>query len=631
MSRAWTIDDAREMYNIRGWSSNLFDISADGNVVMKASEIELDIRKLVDDLVERDIEPPILIRFTDVLRARVDALCGTFHASIEKHEYTGAYRGVFPIKVNQQRQVVEEMVRCGEPYHLGLECGSKPELMIVLAELQDPEALIICNGYKDREYIEMALIARKMGRRCVLVIEQSSELETVIEVAAALKIPADLGVRVRLKAQGQGRWKDSSGERAKFGLSPTELVAAVNRLREVGKLEWLHLLHFHIGSQIPSIRRIRTAVREGARFYVELVKLGAPMGYFDVGGGLGIDYDGSRTDFESSMNYDLTEYADTIVGTIQTVCGETGVACPNLVTETGRALVAHASMLVVPVLEATTRSLDVPKDAGERYESAAAMLEILGNLSARNPQPLYHEAVDVREEVVRRFELGLAGLEEVAAVDSLFWRVANQLYAVLRKHGDLPEDLEALEQCGVDTYYCNFSVFQSMPDSWAIRQLFPIIPLQRLNERPTRRGTLADITCDSDGKVDRFVDVRDVKRALELHTMKKEPYYLGVFLLGAYQEILGDLHNLFGDTNAVHVSASNSKMGYRIEQMVEGDTVKDVLRYVQYDHNELFSRVRKIVEEAHERGDLTVPEGRRLLKTYRNGLEDYTYLAATED
>jgi arginine decarboxylase len=630
MGKNWSYKDSRELYNVLGWGGGLFDVSSEGHMVMSAEGRCLDIPKLVDDLVARDIEPPILIRFMDVLHARVHQLCDTFRSSIEQLNYEGQYRAVFPVKVNQQRHVVEEIVKCGRPYHLGLECGSKPELMIVLAEVDDPDAVIVCNGYKDREYIEMALIARKLGRRCFLVLEQRAELDMVMKVADALDIEPEIGVRTRLHSTGTGRWKESSGLRAKFGLSAAELVWVVERLRERKSLHWLRMLHFHIGSQVSSIRRIQAAVREGARFYTEVVQMGAPLGFLDVGGGLGIDYDGSRTDSESSINYDLGEYADTIVSTVQQVCDSFEVPHPTLVTETGRAMVAHASMLVVPVLGTSEAMTLPPSQKSSEFETVRELRDIVDNFEPSHAHRDFHRALSLREDMLRRFELGMACLEERASVETLYNTLASTMHSQLGKSTELPEDLEDLELSGIDVFYCNFSVFQSMPDSWAIKQVFPIVPLQRLCEHPERRGTLADLTCDSDGRVDRFVDVRDIKRALELHAQDGRPYYLGVFLLGAYQEILGDLHNLFGDTHAVHVKWADNAVGYRIEQIIEGETAADVLDYVQYDHRKLLARVRDTVERHYEAGDLTLPQGRILLKAYRQGLSDYTYLDQSE-
>ena len=627
MPDRWTLDDARELYNVAGWSQGLFDVGAKGTVEMCAGATPLDLKQLLDDLVERGIDMPVLVRFSDVLRARVDALAGAFHDAIAELGYGGVFRGVYPIKVNQQRQVVEEVVRFGRPHSMGLECGSKPELMVVLAELEDPDALIICNGYKDADYVEMALIGRKLGRNCVLVVEQLTEVEAILRIAQELGIEPLLGVRTRLGAVGTGRWKSSSGDRAKFGLSADELVAAVHMLRDFGFLDSLRLLHFHIGSQVSSIRRVRDAVREATRIYSELCRMGARMGFLDVGGGLGIDYDGSRTNFDSSMNYDLPEYARTIVGIVQEICDAAEVAHPAIVTEAGRALVAHSSMLIVPVLEVSHRgaALDDGPTVAD-YDSLGEIREIQDGLTARNPQETFHTLNEIRDQTLMRFDMGLCDLEERAAVEAAYWATCRRLWKRVVAHGGVPEELEPLERRLADTYYCNFSVFQSLPDSWAIDQLFPILPLHRLLERPTRRGVLVDITCDSDGRVDRFVDLKDVKRALELHRPNDEPYYLGVFLLGAYQEILGDLHNLFGDTNVVHVLAADTPRGYRIEAYVEGDTVAEVLRYVQYDHEALLARVRQAVERAYDSGALDVKDGSRLLKTYKRGLGDYTYL-----
>jgi arginine decarboxylase len=623
----WTVEDAAELYCVPGWGLGLFGVNAAGHVVVRANDSEIDLKLLTDDLVARGIEPPILIRLTDVLRARIDALALAFRRAIEGEEYRGRFRGVFPIKVNQQRHVVEAVVRLSRPHHLGLECGSKPELMVVLAEMDDPEALIICNGYKDAEYIEMAMIARKLGRNCVIVIEQPDELEQVLSIADRLGISPLLGLRAKLDSPGAGRWKASAGPGSKFGLNAEDLVGTVSRLREAGELAGLRLLHYHLGSQISSIRRIRDAIHEAARTYVELRRLGAPMGILDVGGGLGIDYDGSRTDFASSMNYDLDEYARTVVTTTAQVCDDTGFEHPDIVTESGRATVAHSSVLVTPVLGVSQRPQEVAGPLAElRSDAIDELIEIEGSISGRNPLEVWHRASAVRDRTSQLFSLGISNLEERAAVEARLWSIGRKL---LRRFGEeeLPEDLESLPRQLADTCYCNFSVFQSVPDSWAVSQIFPVVPLARLDERPTRRAILADLTCDSDGKIDRFADLRDIKYALEVHDqVPGQPYYLGIFLVGAYQEILGDLHNLFGDTNAVHVSSAPTARGYRVDSFVEGDRVSEVLRYVQYDHEALLDRLRNAVERAIDAGSLEVDEGARLLRNYRQGLAGYTYL-----
>ena len=623
----WTVEDAAELYSIPGWGLGLFGVNQEGHVTVNTDGRELDLSMLADDLVARGIEPPILVRLTDVLKARIDALAGAFGRAMSQEEYKGRFRGVYPVKVNQQRHVVEAVVRLSRPHHLGLECGSKPELMVVLAELDDPEAVIICNGYKDREYLEMALIARKLGRDCIIVIEQAAELPLVLEIAGRLGIRPALGVRAKLYSPGAGRWKASAGSGSKFGLNAEELVSLVRTLKKADQLDALQLLHYHLGSQISSIRRIRDAAQEAARTYVELRRLGAPMGILDVGGGLGIDYDGSRTDFASSMNYDLDEYARTVVSITAQVCDEAKVEHPILVTESGRATVAHSSVLIVPVMDVGRRPVTVsPQLAKFQSDSVQELRDLQKELSGRNPQEVWHRATAVRQKVSQLFALGLSTLEERAAVEAYLWSIGRKL---LRRFDpeDLPEDLETLPRRLADTYYCNFSVFQSVPDSWAISQIFPVVPLARLDERPMRRGVLADVTCDSDGRIDKFADLRDIKSALELHELKKdEPYYLGIFLVGAYQEILGDLHNLFGDTNAVHVSSADTARGYRVDSYVEGDRTSEVLRYVQYDHEVLLDRMRQAVERAIDAGTLEVKEGAVLLRNYRAGLAGYTYL-----
>ena len=623
----WTVQDAAELYGIPGWGLGLFGVNEAGHVTVQAGQRELDLSALADDLVARGIEPPILVRITDLLKARIDALAGAFGRAMAEHEYRGRFRGVYPVKVNQQRHVVEAVVRHSRPHHLGLECGSKPELMVVLAELDDPDAVIICNGYKDAGYIEMALIARKLGRDCVVVIEQMAELPLVLQAADRLGIEPSIGVRAKLYSPGAGHWKASTGSESKFGLGAEELVAAVRTLKQAGRLDALQLLHYHLGSQISSVRRIRDAAQEAARTYVELRRLGAPMGILDVGGGLGIDYDGSRTDFASSMNYDLDEYARTVVSVTGQVCDEAGVQHPILVTESGRATVAHCAALIVPVLDVVRRPETVSRELAKlKTDSVLELLEIERTVSDGNPHEVWHRASAVRERVSHRFNLGLSTLEERAAVEAHLWAIGRELIEQLGDD-DLPEDLEGLPRQLADTYYCNFSVFQSVLDSWAVSQVFPVLPLHRLDERPGRRGVLADITCDSDGRIDRFPDLRDTKTALELHEPRPgEPYYLGIFLVGAYQEILGDLHCLFGATNTVQVCCDEGAVGYRVESFVPGDRTRDVLRCVQYDHEALLDRMRDAVERAIDAGTLEGDDGARLLRNYREGLAGYTYL-----
>ncbi len=593
MARRWTITDSEDLYANKLWGRGLFRVNEKGNVTLRSGERTVDLRALVDDLEDRGIEMPVLLRLGDVLRDRIESLVGAFEEAIRSNEYQGNYRGVYPIKVNQDRHVVEDVVRFSRPHHLGLECGSKPELLVVLALQDDPEALVICNGYKDDAFLELALLSRKLGRNTIIVLEQPDELERVLRIADRIDVKPALGVRAKLSSRGKGRWEGSSGDRAKFGLSVREIVHVVHRLREADHLDALRLLHFHIGSQVSHIRNFKNAFKEAGRIYSELVRLGAPMGYLDVGGGLGVDYDGSRTDFSSSMNYDLTEYTWVVVTAIQEACDAAGIPHPDIVTECGRAMVAHSSVLVVPVLGVNRVE---PEDLEGEFESVDELKRIIGDISRKNLQEPFHDATEIKDETLSRFNLGLATIEERAAVDAWFWRV------------------------------CNFSVFQSAPDSWAIDQLFPIMPLQRLHEEPKRRAVLVDLTCDSDGKIDSFIDLRDVKKVLEVHDPQGEPYYLGIFLLGAYQEILGDLHNLFGDTNAVHVESADNEKGYRLRAVLEGDTIEEALNYVHYDKKALVDAFRAAIEAACDDGALSIKDGRRLLKQYRETMDAYTYL-----
>ena len=630
----WTTADSDELYNIPAWGLGYFKTNDKGNLSMvppgHPDTKGIDLKALVDDLQRRGIEMPILIRFTDLIRARVETMVNAFSTAITEYEFKGRYRGVYPIKVNQQRHLVEDLVRFSAPHHLGLEAGSKPELMIVLAMLEDPEAMIICNGYKDREYIEMALLARKLGRNCIIVVEKPDEIDLVLETAKRLDVRPVIGVRAKLSSKGVGRWQGSAGDRAKFGLTITEIVEAVDKLKRLGQLDILQLLHFHIGSQVSAIRAIKSALREATRYYTELARMGAPMRYLDAGGGLGVDYDGSRTNFTSSMNYDVQEYAYDVIAAVKDACDNAGIEHPDIITESGRAMVSHNSMLVFNVLGvgkmvAETRPTPPGEDADENLKE---LWEIFQTISPKDLLEPYHDATEIKEECLARFNLGLMTLEERAQIERMYWSICHKLARTVKDAEYVPEDLEPIEKALADTYFCNFSVFQSAPDSWAIGQLFPIVPIHRLNEEPTRRGVLADITCDSDGKIEKFIDRRDVKHVLELHEENAQPYYIGMFLLGAYQEILGDLHNLFGDTNAVHVSHVDGALGYRIDHLIEGDTVKEVLEYVQFDRQRLIQKLRRAVEGAIESDRFTMEEGARLMDTYTKGLDGYTYLEA---
>jgi arginine decarboxylase len=631
--RAWTIKDSTELYNVNGWGRDFFTINEAGNVEVTpggAGSPRIDLKELVDDLRSRGLNLPLLIRFSDILRTRVQQLFGAFQQAIAENDYRGVYRGVYPIKVNQQRHVVEELIEYGRPYHLGLEAGSKPELLVALALQEDPEALILCNGYKDRAYIETALLAQKLGRRVIIIMDRVGELETIVTASRDLDIRPVIGVRARLSTKGAGKWVESTGDRSKFGLTTAEIVDAVEKLRGLEMLDCLQLLHFHIGSQITAIRAIKDALREASRIYVELAALGANMKYLDCGGGLGVDYDGSQTNFHSSVNYTLQEYAADIVSQVADACNSRGVPHPDIVTESGRALVAHHSVLVFNVLGANEILVgQIPESlAKDEHPVIQQLYETYAGVSRKNFQESYHDALQLKEEAITAFNLGILDLRARARVEQLFWAVCEKILKIVRDVPYVPDELENLERQLTDTYYCNFSLFQSLPDHWAVRQLFPTLPIHRLNKAPARRAVLADLTCDSDGKMDQFIDLRDVRHFLDLHNVNGEPYYIGTFMVGAYQEILGDLHNLFGDTDAVHVKVDGDD--YRVEHVVEGDSVTEVLSYVEYSKDDLISRVRRAVEAALRDKRLSMAESGRLMRRYEEALEGYTYLTVND-
>jgi len=638
----WSVQDAVELYGVNNWGRQFFSVNDQGHLVVHPTgqkEIGLDLRSLVADIQARGIGAPMLIRFPDILKRRVEELNSCFAAAIKEHGYRGSYRGVYPIKVNQERHVVEAIVRHGKEFHFGLEAGSKPELMTILALLDTEEGLFICNGYKDEEYVEMALLATKLGRKVVIVLEKLTEVDLVCRMADKHKVRPMLGMRARLTARGTGHWESSSGDRSKFGLAAEEMLKVCDTLRERGLLDCLQLLHFHVGSQISAIRNIKAALKEAARFYVELQKLGAGVKYLDVGGGLAVDYDGSNTNFAASMNYSMQEYANDAVFQVMEVCDEAGVEHPYIVSESGRALTAHHSVLIFNVLGVSeTVSQDDQGTAADRPNGAAPepelpedapnvlwnLRETCASVTRKNVLEAYHDAVQLRDEAVTMFNLGYLSLKQRALAERFFWATCRRVLKIVRVMPMVPEELEHLERSMADTYFCNFSLFQSVPDHWAINHLFPILPIHRLNERPTRRGILADITCDSDGKIEDFIDLKDVKSVLELHPLTNDQYCLGIFLVGAYQEILGDLHNLFGDTNAVHISLENGS--YKVEQVETGDTVEDVLHYVSYDKNELIHKLRSAAEAAVRAGKMSVEDLRQFVTMYQNGLDGYTYL-----
>jgi arginine decarboxylase len=631
--RAWTTKDSIELYNVNGWGQPFFSINEAGNVEVSPAgpgSPKIDLKELVDDLRSRGLNLPVLIRFSDILRRRVEQLSGAFQQAIVENEYRGAYRGVYPIKVNQQRHVVEELMEYGRPFNLGIEAGSKPELLVALALQHNPDALILCNGYKDRAFIETALLAQKLGRRVIITMDRVGELDTILAASADLNLRPVIGMRARLTTKGAGKWVESTGDRSKFGLTTAEIVATVERLRAVGMLDCLQLLHFHIGSQITNIRAIKDALRESSRIFVELHALGANMRYLDCGGGLGVDYDGSQTNFHSSVNYTLQEYAADIVSQVAEACNARGVPHPDIVTESGRALVAHHSVLVYNVL-ATNEILagQAPGAAAhDEHPLIQQLWETYEGITRKNFQEAYHDALQVKEEAITAFNLGVLDLKARARVEELFWATCERILKIVRDLPYVPDELEGLQKQLSDTYYCNFSLFQSLPDHWAVRQLFPTIPIHRLNRPPQRRGVIADLTCDSDGKIDEFIDLRDVKHFLELHAPNGEPYYIGSFLVGAYQEILGDLHNLFGDTDAVHVKLDGDD--YQVEHVVKGDSVAEVLSYVQYNKDDLVSRVRRAVEVALREKRLSMAESGRLMRRYEEALEGYTYLTVED-
>jgi arginine decarboxylase len=627
--RSWTIKDSAALYNVPGWSGGFFRINEAGNMEVTPSGPEgpsIDLHALIQDVQRRGVGLPLLVRFSDILDSRVRALFGSFESAIREYGYRGRYRGVYPIKVNQQHHIVEELVRFGRPYGLGLEAGSKPELLAGLALLDNPDALLILNGYKDVEYIETALLSQKLGRTPIVVIDRFRELGIIMQVAQRLGIRPHLGVRAKLTSRGAGKWQESSGDRSKFGLTTTEIVELVDTLREADMLDCLEMLHFHIGSQISAVLAIKDALKEAGRMYVELVRAGAGLKYLDVGGGLGVDYDGSSSNWHSSTNYTMQEYANDVVAGIQEACEAAGIPHPYIVSESGRALVAHHSVLVFDVLDVNEvlSGQQAPMVQPDEHPVIRQLAETWRSVTRKNFQEAYHDALQLKEEAANLFNVGLLDLRGRARVEQMFWGCCESILRVIRELDYVPDDLEALTKSLADTYYGNFSVFQSAPDHWAVKQLFPVVPLHRLNEKPTRRGVLADLTCDSDGKMDRFIDLRDVKASLELHPFDGRPYVLGVFLVGAYQEILGDLHNLFGDTNAVHISLDDR--GYRIEHVVEGDSVSEVLAYVQYQKEPLMRRMRLASEEALRQGLLTMEESALLIRRYEEGLSGYTYL-----
>lgn len=628
--RKWRIEDSAELYNINGWGLKYFSINEKGHVVVTPREgyTSVDLKDVIDELQVRDISAPLLLRFPDILDNRVEKISRCFKQAAKEYNYTADNFIIYPIKVNQIREVVEEIVSHGKKFNIGLEAGSKPELHAVLATNIADDALIICNGYKDKDYVELALMAQKMGRRIYLVVEKLNELTIIADVAKRLKISPNIGIRIKLSSAGSGKWEESGGDVSKFGLNSSELLSALEFLNRNKLTECLKLIHFHIGSQITKIRRIKNALREATQFYVQLTRMGFDIDFVDIGGGLGVDYDGTRSSAsESSMNYSIQEYANDSVSALVDACEKNEIKQPNIITESGRSLTAHHSVLIFDTLAATSLPQWDEKEeiSADDHELARELYQIWDKLSQPRLFESWHDALQIREEALDLFSLGLLDLRTRSQIEKLFWSIAREVgdMAMAMKHA--PDELRKIAKMLPDKYFCNFSLFQSLPDSWAIDQVFPIMPICRLDEKPTHTATIQDITCDSDGKITNFISFHGTSNSLPVHALReKEPYYLGVFLVGAYQEILGDMHNLFGDTNAVHISVYKDR--YEIDQVIYGETVDEVLDYVQYSPKRLVRNVETWVTSSMKSGRISPEEGRDFLNKYRSGLYGYTYL-----
>lgn len=628
--RKWRIEDSSELYNIQGWGVDIFSINQKGNVEVapRKGKGTVDLKELVDELALRDVTPPVLVRFPDILDNQIMTISECFKTAAKEYEYKAQNHLIYPIKVNQMRPVVEEIVSHGQKYNIGLEAGSKPELHAVIATNTDPDSLIVCNGYKDEDYIELALLAQKMGKRIFIVVEKLNELRLIYKISKRLKIRPNIGIRIKLASTGSGKWEESGGDVSKFGLTSSELLDAVEYLEKVEMQDCFSFIHFHIGSQVTKIRRIKNALREASQFYVELRKMGFNIEFVDIGGGLGVDYDGTKSsNSESSINYTIQEYVNDAVGTFVDVSNRNGLPHPNIITESGRSLTAHHSVLIFEVLEKASLPTWDNKTviSEEDHELVKELFTIYDNLSAKFMLESWHDAQQIREEALDRFSLSIIDLKTRAQVERLFWTIAKEVHELACETKHAPYELRQLSKMLSDKYFCNFSLFQSLPDSWAIDQVFPIMPIHRLDEKPTQNATLQDITCDSDGKIDNFISTRNHSYNLPVHRLNpKEPYYIGTFLVGAYQEILGDLHNLFGDTNAVHVTVNDA--GYTIDQVIDGESVADVLEYVQYNPKKLVRTVESWVSSSVKKGSISMEEGKEFLSNYRSGLYGYTYL-----
>ena len=628
--RKWTIEDSAELYNVKGWGLNYFSINEKGHMTVKPKEDgpAIDLKELMEELQVRDVSAPVLLRFPDILDNRIEKISNCFRVAAEEYGYTAKNFIIYPIKVNQMRPVVEEIVGHGAKYNIGLEAGSKPELHAILSIDIDNDAMIICNGYKDESYIELALLAQKMGRNIFIVIEKLNELRTVAAISKKLKIRPNIGIRIKLASSGSGKWEESGGDVSKFGVNSSELLEALDILDKNKLSDCLKFIHCHIGSQVTNIRKIKTALKEASQFYVQLRKMGYEINFVDIGGGLGVDYDGSRSATSgNSMNYSIQEYVNDAVSSIVDVCEKMGLPQPNIITESGRALTAHHSVLIFEALASVSLpSFDENETIEEdSHELVKELYELWENLNQPRLIETWHDALQIREDALGLFNLGLIDLATRAKIERLYWSIARDVYdmAISMKHA--PDELKKISKLLPDKYFCNFSLFQSLPDSWAIDQIFPVVPISRLDEQPTKSATIQDITCDSDGKLDNFISTRNFSYHLPVHELSgKEPYYFGVFIVGAYQEILGDLHNLFGDTNAVHVKVKGDE--YVIDKIIEGETVADVLEYVQFNPKRMARSVEVWVMSSVKKGIISPEEGREFLSNYRSGLYGYTYL-----
>lgn len=628
--RKWRIEDSEELYNINGWGTSYFSINEKGHVVVTPRKgcASVDLKELIDELQIRDVSAPMLLRFPDILDNRIEQIAKCFEQASEEYDYKAQNFIIYPIKVNQMRPVVEEIISHGKKFNLGLEAGSKPELHAVIAINTDSDSLIICNGYKDESYVELALLAQKMGKRIFLVVEKLNELRLIAKMSKQLDVKPNIGIRIKLASAGSGKWEDSGGDASKFGLTSSELLEALDYMEKKDMKDCLKLIHFHIGSQVTKIRRIKTALREASQFYVQLHEMGFKVEFVDIGGGLGVDYDGtSSSSSESSVNYSIQEYVNDSISTMVDVADKNGIPHPNIITESGRSLTAHHSVLIFQVLEtASLPEMDEEWEVGkEDHELVQELYEIWDNLNQSRMLEAWHDAQQIREEALDLFSHGIVDLRTRAQIERLYWSVTREINELAHGLKHAPEEFRKLDKLLADKYYCNFSLFQSLPDAWAIDQIFPIMPIQRLDEKPERAATLQDITCDSDGKISNFISSRNIMHYLPLHSIKKtEPYYIGVFLVGAYQEILGDMHNLFGDTNAVHISVNEK--GYSIDQLIDGETVAEVLDYVQYSPKRLVRTLETWVTRSVKEGKISVEEGKEFLSNYRSGLYGYTYL-----